>query len=108
MSIFGLEDNQNSTVAISFEDEFGNVVPNAIDAGSLTVTSSDPASVSVTIAPDQNSFDCTAEGPLDADVVVSVACTVNGAAFSGSVTFAVGASAPTQLVLTPAAPVANA
>ena len=105
---FGLPDNDNSTVTISFTDEAGNVVPNAIDAGSLTVTASDPAAIAITIAADQNSFDASAEGPLDAAVVVTAACTVSGAAFSGTETFDVGASAPTAMVLTPGAPVANA
>jgi hypothetical protein len=105
---FGLPDNDNSTIEITFEDAAGNVVPNAIDAGSLTATSSDPASVTVTPAPDQNSVLATADGPLDAAVVVTIACTVSGEAFSGTVTFDVGAGAPTQLILTPEAPVANA
>ena len=104
---FGLPDNDNSTVAITFEDAAGNVVPNAIDAGSLTATSSDPASVTATPSADQNSVDCKADGPVDAAVVVTIACTVAGAPFSGTVTFDVGAAAPTQLVLTPGAPVAN-
>ena len=104
---FGLPDNDNSTVTISFTDAAGNVVPNAIDAGSLTVTSSDPAALTVTIAADQNSFDAKADGPLDAAVVVTAACTVAGAAFSGTETFNIGAGAPTALVLTPGAPVGN-
>lgn len=104
---FRLPDNDNSTVALSFEDSAGNVVPNAIDAGSLTATSSDPASIAVTPSADQNSVLAEANGPLDTAVVVTVACTVNGVPFSGTETFDVGASAPTQLVLTPSAPVAN-
>lgn len=103
---FGLPDNDNSTITLSFEDEAGNPVPDAIDAGSLTATSSDPASVTVTIVGD--TIVATADGPLDDAVVVTATCTVNGASFSGTETFDVGASAPTQLLLTPGAPVANA
>jgi hypothetical protein len=108
MSTFGLEDNQNSDIAISFEDSAGNPVTDAIDAGSLSATSSDPASVAVTVDAGGASVLATADGALDAAVVVTVSCTVGGAAFSGTCTFDVGASAPTALTLTPGAPVANA
>ena len=104
---FGLQDNQNSTIAISFADSAGNPVPDAIDAASLTATSSDPTSVTVTPSADQTSVLATADGPLDAAVVVTVACTVASAPFSGTVTFDIGASAPTQLLLTPGAPAQN-
>ena len=104
---FGLVDNQHVTVTIGFDDAAGQPVAATIDAGSLVVTSSDPASLAVEIGADGASFTCTAEGPLDAAVDVSVACTVNGAAFTGSITFDVGAGAPTSLVLTPGTPADN-
>jgi hypothetical protein len=105
---FGLEDNQNSSVTLGFADAANNPVAGVtIDAGSLTVTSSDPASVTVTVNPDGISFTAKADGPLDAAVVVTASVTVGGAAYSGTETFNVGASSPTQLILTPGAPVAN-
>lgn len=107
MSVFGMQDNQHSAVALSFADKFGNAVPDAIDAGSLTTTSSDPASLTASVGADGVSLLCTADGPLDANVVVTAACTVGGVAFDGSETFEIGASAPTQMELTPSAPVAN-
>jgi hypothetical protein len=106
-NVFGIEDNQHSVVTLSFEDAAGNPVPDAIDAGSLTATSSDPASLVATVGADGVSLLCTAEGPLDAAVVVTATCAVNGVSFSGTETFDVGASAPTALKLTPSAPVAN-
>lgn len=108
MSVFGIQDNQNSTVEFVFEDAANNVVTGVVvDPGSITVTSSDPASLAVAVGADGNSIVATADGALDAAVVVSVSLTVNGAAFTGSETFDVGASAPTQLTLAPEAPVAN-
>ena len=104
---FGLPDNDNSNVTLAVADEAGNPTGSVIDAGSLAVTSSDPASVTVTINADGVSFDAKADGPLDAAVVVTATVTVDGAPYSGTETFNVGASAPTQLILTPGAPVAN-
>ena len=104
---FGIEDNQHSVVAITFADAAGNPVAATIDAGSLSVTSSDPASLAATPDEAASSFTCTAAGALDVDVTVDVTCSVNGTAFNGAITFAVGASAPTSLVLTPATPVDN-
>jgi hypothetical protein len=106
-NVFGVEDNQHSTVAISFVDAAGNPVPDAIDAASLTATVSDPASLTAVPSVDQTSVLVTAEGPLDAAVVLTVSCTVGGVAFSGTETFDVGASAPTALTLTPGADVNN-
>lgn len=106
---FGLEDNQNSDVLFVFEDEFGNPTTSpTIDAGSLTATSSDEAALTATPNADNSGVTVTAEGPLDADVKVDVAFTVDGVAWTGSETFAVGASAPTQLVLSPQTPEGNA
>jgi hypothetical protein len=105
---FGLPDNDNSNVTLSVADEAGNPTGSVIDPGSLTVTSSDPASVTVTVNADGVSFDAKADGPLDAAVVVTASVTVGGAPFSGTETFDVAASAPTQLILTPGAPTANA
>lgn len=106
---FGLEDNQNSDVLFVFEDEFGNVTASpTIDAGSLTATSSDPASLTATPNADNSGVTVTADGPLDADVTVDVAFTVGGVAWTGSETFAVGAGAPTQLTLSPQTPTDNA
>jgi len=106
-NVFGMQDNQNSNVTLSVADAAGNDTGVAIDAGSLTVTSSDPAAITCTVGADGVSFDAKADGPLDAAVVVTASATVAGAPFSGTETFDVGASAPTQLVLTPGAPVAN-
>ena len=104
---FGIADNQHSVVAITFADAAGNPVPDPIDAGSLAATSSDEAALAVSTDETGPSVTCTAEGPLDAAVVVTVSCTCAGVAFTGTQTFDVGASAPTQLVLTPGAPVDN-
>ena len=108
MSIFGLEDNQNSTVAIGFQDAAGNPVPDAIDAGTLTATLTDGSELTAVVSADQTSVLVTALGPLTADDTLTVSCTVGGAPFSGTEDFSVGASAPTSLTLTPGAPVTNA
>jgi hypothetical protein len=106
---FGIQDNQTSIVELVFEDVDGNPVSGVvIDAGSITVTSSDPAALAATVGADGQSVVATADGALDSDVVVSVTLTVDGAPYSGSETFAVGASAPTQLVLVPGTPTTNA
>jgi hypothetical protein len=103
-----MQDNQHSDVLFVFEDEFNNpTTAPAIDPGSLTATSSDPAALTVTPNADNSGVTATADGPLDAAVVVTVAFTVAGVAWTGTETFDVGASAPTQLVLSPEAPVAN-
>jgi hypothetical protein len=105
---FGLEDNQHSDVLFVFEDIDNNpTTAPAIDAGSITVTSSDPASVAVSVNADNSGITATGTGALDAAVTVSVTFTVVGATWSGSEVFDVGASAPTQLVLSPEAPVNN-
>ena len=104
---FGLPDNDNSNVTLAVADAAGNPTGDVIDAGSLTVTSSDPAAVTVTVGADGVSFDAKADGPLDAAVVVTASVTVAAAPYSGTETFDVGASAPTQLILTPGAPAAN-
>jgi hypothetical protein len=105
---FGIADNQHSDVLFVFEDEFNNpTTAPAIDSGSITVTSSDPASIAVSVNPDNSGITATAAGALDAAVTVSVAFTVSGTAWSGSEVFDVGASAPTQLVLSPQTPVNN-
>ena len=104
---FGLQDNQNSNVTLAIADSAGNPTGSVIDPGSLAVTSSDPAALSIVLGTDGVSFDAKADGPLDSAVVVGATCTVNGVAFSGSETFDIGASAPTQLVLTPNVPTAN-
>jgi hypothetical protein len=105
---FGLQDNQNSDVLFVFEDIDNNpTAAPTIDAGSITVTSSDPAAVAVTVNADNSGVTATGAGALDAAVTVSVAFTVAGAAWSGSEVFNVGASAPTQLILSPEAPVNN-
>lgn len=105
---FGLEDNQNSDVLFVFEDEFNNpTTAPTIDAGSLTATSSDPAALTATPNADNSGVTVTADGPLDADVTVDVAFTVGGVAWTGSETFNVGASAPTQLTLSPQTPTDN-
>jgi len=106
---FGLADNQNSDVIFVFEDAANNpTTAPTIDAGSLTVTSSDPAAITCTPAADQSGFVATADGPLDAAVTVTVDFTVAGVAWTGSEVFDVGASAPTQLILSPQAPTQNA
>jgi hypothetical protein len=106
---FGLQDNQSSDVLFVFEDEFGNPATSpTVDAGSLTVTSSDPASLTATPNADNSGITVTANGPLDAAVVVTAKFTVGGTPWSGTETFDVGASAPTQLKLTPQAPTTNA
>ena len=105
---FGIEDNQHSDVLFVFEDVAGNpTAAPAIDAGSVVVTSSNPASVTVTPNADLSGVTATAAGALDAAVVVDVSFTVGGIAWTGSETFDVGASAPTQLTLAPQTPVAN-
>lgn len=99
---FGIEDNQNSDVLFVFEDAAGNVaVAPTIDAGSITATSSDTTALNVTVNSDSSGVTATAEGALDNQVVVQVAFTVAGVPWSGSETFNVGASAPTQLTLSP-------
>ena len=108
MTIFGLEDNQNVTVVVGFQDEAGNPVPDAIDAGTLTATFADGTELTAVVSADQTSILVTAVGPLTADDVLTVACTVSGAAFSGTEAFSVGASAPTSLTLTPGTPAENA
>lgn len=106
---FGIEDNQTSDVLFVFEDEFNNpTTAPTIDAGSLTATSSDTAALQVTPNVDLSGVTATAAGALDNDVVVEVAFTVGGVAWTGSETFEVGASAPTQLVLSPQTPTENA
>ena len=105
-NIFGLADNQNVTVTIGFADSVGNVVPDAIDAGSLTAHING-TELTATPSADQTSVLITATGPLTADDTLTVACTVAGAQFSGTEDFSVGASAPTSLTLTPGAPVNN-
>jgi hypothetical protein len=106
---FGIEDNQNSDVLFVFEDEFNNpTVAPTIDAGSITATSSDPAALTVTVNADNSGVTATADGALDAAVTVSVEFTVSGVAWTGSEVFDVGASAPTQLVLSPQTPATNA
>ena len=105
---FGLEDNQNSDVLFEFLDVDNNpTTAPTIDAGSLTATSSDPVSVTATPNADNSGVTVTADGPLDAAVTVSVTFTVNGAPWAGSEVFDVGASAPTQLVLSPQTPGTN-
>lgn len=108
MSDTPLQDNENLTVAITFSDAAGNPVPDAIDAGSLTATFSDGSALSATIGADNASVVVTALGPLSTDDVLTVACTVAGAAFSGTLAFDVGAGPATQLTLTPGAAEANA
>jgi len=103
---FGLPDNDNSNVTLAVADEAGNPTGSVIDPGSLTVTSSDP-SITVTVGADGVSFDAKATGALATAVVVTASATVAGAAYSGTETFNVDASAPTQLILTPGAAVAN-
>lgn len=106
---FGINDNQNSDVLFVFEDEAGNVTSApTIDPGSITVTSSDPASLEVSVNADNSGVTATADGALDAAVTVEVAFTVGGVAWTGSETFDVGASAPTQLLLSPQTPADNA
>jgi hypothetical protein len=103
---FGMGDNQNSNVTLAVADAQGNPTGSVIDPGSLTVTSSDPA-ITVAVGADGVSFDAKATGPLNAAVVVTATATVGGVSYSGTETFDVGASAPSQLILTPGAPVAN-
>ena len=105
---FGLADNQHSDVLFVFEDVDNNpTAAPAIDAGSITVTSSDPSAVAVSVNADNSGVTATGSGALDAAVTVDVAFTVAGAAWSGSEVFNVGASAPTQLVLSPQTPATN-
>src|SRR5271168_3664113 len=103
MSIFGLEDNQNVTVTVGFQDAAGNPVPDAIDAGSLTATFSDGTELTAVVNADDTIL-VTALGPLTADDTLTVSCTVGGTAFTGTEDFSVGASAPTSLTLTPGTP----
>ena len=105
---FGIGDNQNSTIAVSFADTVGNPVTETVDPGTLAATSSDPASLAVSISADGGSIVATADGALDNAVVVSATCAISGVAYDGSETFNVGASAPTQMILTPSTPVDNA
>ena len=105
---FGIQDNQDSNVLFVFEDIDNNpTAAPAIDAGSITVTSSDPAAIAVTVNADNSGVMATGSGALDAAVTVSVTFTVAGAVWSGSEVFNVGASAPTQLTLSPQTPVTN-
>jgi hypothetical protein len=108
MTIFGLQDNQDVTLEIGFADEAGNPVPDAIDAGTLTASFADGSELTAVPSADQTSVLVTALGPLVSDDVLSVSCTVGGVAFSGTLAFTVGTSAPTQLTLTPETPVTNA
>ena len=102
---FGIEDNETSDVLFVFEDIAGNVTTApTIDAGSITATSSDTTSLNVTVNSDNSGVTATAAGALDAAVVVRVEFTVAGVPWGGSETFNVGASAPTQLTLSPQTP----
>lgn len=103
MSDTPLQDNQDLTVAITFEDAAGNPVPDAIDAGTLTASFADGSALSATPSADQTSVLVTALGPLTTDDVLTVACTVGGAAFSGTLAFDVGVGPATQMALTPGA-----
>jgi hypothetical protein len=107
MSDTPLQDDQDLTVAITFVDAAGNPVPDAIDAGSLTATFADGSALSAAIGSDNASVVVTALGPLTTDDVLSVSCTVSGAAFSGTLAFDVGAGPATAMVLTPGTPEEN-
>jgi len=102
---FGVQDNQTDDVLFVFKDVDGNpTTAPTIDAGSLTATSSDPASLTVAPNADNSGVTVTADGELDADVTIDVAFTVDGVDWTGSCQFAVGASAATQLTLSPQTP----
>lgn len=101
MSDTPLQDNQELTVAITFEDAAGNPVPDAIDAGTLAASFADGSALSATPSADQTSVLVTALGPLTTDDVLTVTCTVSGVTFSGTLAFDVGAGPATQMTLTP-------
>src|ERR1035438_2974855 len=102
---FGIGDNQASDVLFAFKDKVGNTAAApTIDAGSITATSSDPASLTVVANADLSGVTANAVGALDNDVTVDVTFTVAGVLWSGSEQFNVGAGAPTTLTLSPQTP----
>ena len=105
-----LLDNQNVDVAITLADAAGNpVTGDALDAGSVVATLVDGTALEATVSADQTSVNVKALGPLIVDDVLTVTGTLNGVALSpGTLAFDVGSGAPTQIVLAPGTPVANA
>ena len=105
---FGLPDNDQSDVLFAFTDAAGNpALAPTIDPGSVIATASDPTVLAVIPNADLSGVTVSADGPLSQDVTVNVSFTVAGVLWSGSEDFAVDASGPTQLMLSPQTPVAK-
>lgn len=106
MPDFVLQDDQTVPVAVAAMDDAGNVVPGVLlDAGSGTVTISDPTILTGVLSADQSSVQVTAEGPEAVGTTVTVAGTLNGAAVSAVLAVDVTTSPATGIGLVPGTPV---
>lgn len=103
-----LNENQNVEVRISLENSSNVAVAGLIDAGTLSVTFTDPAPFTVTDGADTSSFNVKANGTLTSANVATVSGSFNGVPLTpGTLTFDVVVAPPTQITLTPGTPANN-
>ena len=110
MADFQLETGFQVTDTVVVLDQNGAVIAGAVlDAGTGTVSVSDPTVLTATLSADQSSVDVVTVGPLGTGEVVTIDGSVGGVALTGTQTIDVIAvpQTPTSLGLVAGTPVAN-